>query len=531
MSQSLPTRRDALLSALGAGAFFLLPEVAQASDSATGPATAFSFDLLKNKARAMARQPFVPAAIPEAEMLERIDYDHHNQIRFRKDQALWAGRPDTSPVQFFFPGRYFKDPVRVYAVDQGMSREIPFSTGLFDIPEGNPAQGLTATEGFAGFRVQDAETGNDWMSFLGASYWRTEGYSGQFGLSVRGLALDTAVAGQPEEFPRFTRFWLEPQAGGGLITCALLESPRATGAYRITSHRDNGVIQEVEAAIFLRGDVGRLGLAPLTSMFWYGKHNRHIAPDWRPEVHDSDGLEVHDATGTRIWRPLNNPPRTMANSFLASRLGGFGLMQRERRFEEYLDDGVFYEKRASAWVEPLGDWGAGSVGLVEISTDDEIHDNIVAFWTPEAPAKAGSEYNLAYRLSWVENCPVPPVAARFTATRIGAGGNPGQPRPELVAKIVCDFDGFGFDGLTSRDPFAVRITASRGTVGEGHTYPVVGEDYWRLVFDLDISRLPAEDDAPVDLHLFVELQGRVMTETLLLQLFPSQLRRLLKSRA
>ena len=531
MSKDMPTRRDALLSALGAGAFFLIPEVARASDSATGPAMEFSFAKLKAKARAMSRQPFVPADIPESDTLDRIDYEEHNQIRFRKDMALWTDRPDASPVQFFFPGRFFKEPVRVYAVESGMAREIPFSTDLFEIPDDNPARTLTATGGFAGFRVQDASSGNDWMSFLGASYWRTEGYSGQFGLSVRGLALDTAIPNGPDEFPRFTRFWLEPQADGGVITCALLESPRATGAYRITSHRDNGVIQDVEATIFLRGDVGRLGLAPLTSMFWFGKHNRNIAPDWRPEVHDSDGLEVHDAAGTRVWRPLNNPPRTMANAFRASNVRGFGLMQRERRFEEYLDDSVFYEKRASAWVEPVGDWGEGSVGLVELSTDDEIHDNIVAFWTPDAPAKAGSEYEIAYRLSWVEDTPVPPVTARFTATRIGAGGNPGQPRPDQVAKIVCDFDGHGFDGLTSEDPFTVRVTASRGSVAHARTYPVVGESYWRVLFDLDISRLPPEDDEPVDIHMFVELHGRIMTETLLLQLFPSQIRHLLGSRA
>ena len=156
-----------------------------------------------------------------------------------------------------------------------------------------------------------------------------------------------------------------------------------------TAHRD-GVFQDIEAALFLRGEIARLGVAPLTSMFWYGKNNHFIGPDWRPEIHDSDGLEMQLASGERIWRPLNNPPRVMVNSFRADNVRGFGLAQRERSFEQYQDDGVFYEKRATLWVEPQGDWGAGSVMLIELSTNDEIHDNVVAFWRPASAAAAGT---------------------------------------------------------------------------------------------------------------------------------------------
>ncbi|MBR9840434.1 MAG: glucan biosynthesis protein D [Rhodobacteraceae bacterium] len=530
------TRRDMLASALGAGAFFLLPEVARAQQAATqdaagfGPAEPFSFDQLRDVARSLANESYVPMQVADGDILEKIDYDRHNQISFRKERALW-NQSGTSPVQFFFPGKYFPEPVHIYTVENGMAREVPFSTDYFDIPDDNPARALTRTEGFAGFRVQDQPGGDDWMAFLGASYWRTSGYSGQFGLSVRGLALDTAIPDGPEEFPRFTRFWLEQAGGGDLTAYALLESPRATGAYKIASTRgDEGVAQDVEAQIFLRGNVERLGIAPLTSMYWFGKPDAHVAPDWRPEVHDSDGLEIHTASGERIWRPLNNPPRTMANSFYTPGVKGFGLMQRERSFDEYQDDGVFYEKRASAWIEPKGDWGDGSVTLVELSTDDEIHDNIVAMWTPTGPAGKGREYNVGYRLTWFEDNPVPPNAARFLATRIGAGGIPGQPRPEGVVKIVCDFDNHGFEELT-RDP-GIRpvVTASRGTVSGFAAYPVVDEDYWRAIFDLDFSSIPEDDDTPIDLRMFVEVDGESRTETWLMQLFPSQMRTLLASR-
>ena len=316
---------------------------------------------------------------------------------------LWGDIPGAAKVRFFHPGRYFKLPVEISVLEDGEARELKFSTDLFDMPADHPARKLTHA-GFAGFAVMDPEGKNDWLAVLGASYFRTSGYSGQFGMSARGLAIDLGGPG-PEEFPRFSRFWLEGAPEGGLVIYALLESPRATGAYRMaTAHRD-GVFQDIEAALFLRGDVARLGIAPLTSMFWYGKNNHFVGPDWRPEIHDSDGLEMQLGSGERIWRPLNNPPRVMVNAFRADDARGFGLAQRERSFEQYQDDGVFYEKRATVWVEPQGDWGEGSVMLVELSTNDEIHDNIGAFWNPLAPAAAGSRYDLRYKLDWVKDSP------------------------------------------------------------------------------------------------------------------------------
>ena len=358
--------------------------------------------------------------------------------------SLWHGEEGTAKVRFFFPGRYFKEPVQINVVEGGQAKELLFSQDMFEIPEDSPARKLSKA-GFAGFRVMDPEEENDWLAVLGASYFRTSGYSGQFGMSARGLAINSGGPG-PEEFPRFSRFWLEQGPAGGIVIYALLEGPRVTGAYRMATARNNGVFQDIDASLYLRGDVERLGIAPLTSMFWYGKHNHFLGPDWRPEIHDSDGLEMYLGNGERIWRPLNNPPWVMVNSFRADGLKGFGLAQRERSFEEYQDDGVFYEKRATVWVEPRGDWGEGSVMLVELPTNDEIHDNIGAFWNPLAPATAGTAYDLSYKVSWVEDSPPIPIA-KFIATRIGAGGVPGQPRPANVVKFVLDLDGKGLEGL------------------------------------------------------------------------------------
>ncbi|WP_339109421.1 glucan biosynthesis protein D [Thioclava sp. GXIMD4216] len=534
MTDSHPSRRQVLASALGTGAFFLLPQMARAQADEIahgmplGQAEPFSFDMLRDMARTLANGPYNAMKVADPEIIQQIDYDAHGAIKFRKDHALW-GNGDDYPVHFFFPGRYFPDPVHIYAVNGGMAREVPFSKNYFDIPADSPAQNLHGTEGFAGFSVQDRKHNADWMAFLGASYWRTAGYSGQFGLSVRGLALDTAVAEGPEEFPRFTRFWLEEPEDGSFVTYALLESPRATGAYKIVSRLGGGVVQDVSADIFLRGDVNRLGIAPLTSMYWFGKHDRQVSPDWRPEVHDSDGLEIHTGTGEKIWRPLNNPPRVMANSFHSPNVKGFGLAQRERDFKQYQDDGVFYEKRATAWIEPKEGWGEGAVTLIEIPTDDETMDNIVAFWTPSDPSATGSEFSVNYRLSWVKDVPVPRQKAQFTAIRIGTGGIPGQDRPANTVKIVCDLDSTGLQGLSRADGLEPVVTASVGTTSLTSAFPVVGADYWRAIFDLDFSAVATDNNDPIDIRMYLDHKGDAMSETLILQLFPSQLRELLAS--
>ena len=508
----------------------------------------FSYDALVERARSMANTAYQPPALPAPEVVQQIDYARHGELVFDTQRAPFSGQPDTEasegyPLVFFPLGKYAPKGVHMFMVDQGEAVEIPYSADFFDMPADNPARQLPADAGFAGFRLQEWHTAEDWVkqdwvAFQGASYFRSIGADGQYGQSARGIAIDPAVAGKPEEFPDFTEFYIEQQDDATpdtpVTVHALLNGPSVTGAYRFKMtrglDRTTPVVMDVEARIFLREDVDRLGLLPLTSMFWFGEYGAERLKDWRPEVHDSDGLAMWTGSGERIWRPLNNPPRTMANSFYTPGVKGFGLMQRERSFDEYQDDGVFYEKRASAWIQPKGDWGDGSVTLVELSTDDEIHDNIVAMWTPTGPAGKGREYNVGYRLTWFEDNPVPPNAARFLATRIGAGGIPGQPRPEGVVKIVCDFENHGFEELT-RDP-GIRpvVTASRGTVGGFAAYPVVDEDYWRAIFDLDFSSIPEDDDTPIDLRMFVEVDGESRTETWLMQLFPSQMRTLLASR-
>jgi glucans biosynthesis protein len=400
---------------------------------------------------------------------------------------------------------------------------VLYTEDVFDMPEDSPAHDLPPGFGYAGFRVMRPGLQPDWVSFLGASYFRTSGPYNQYGLSARGLAIDTGLP-TPEEFPRFSEYWLEgsERSGSALTIYALLDSPSCTGAYRmrterLTDSRDiHRVVMDIDAEIFARKTITRLGVAPFSSMFWYGEHSRTQAADWRPEIHDSDGLAILTGSGERIWRPINNPPRVMTSAFMDNNPKGFGLLQRDRDFVNYLDDGVFYERRASVWVEPQGNWGAGSVHLVEIPTDDEVHDNIACYWCPAEPMKPGEQRGYGYRLSWLDDIPFPETLGRATATWTGMGGRPGQQRPQGVRKFVIDFQGPVFQGLGREDGVEIVVTASRGTVSNAYTHPVVDQrERWRALFDV-----AATGKEPVDMRAYLRHKDRALTETWIFQYFP-----------
>ncbi len=488
-----------------------------------GASAPFTFDALKNQARALAGRAWRKAEPAAADLLAKIDYDAFQHIRYKPSNSLRLDRQARSPAQLFHLGQYFREPVRIHLVDAGTSREVLYSAGLFDTPPDHPARQLPDGLGFAGFRIMAHDLKTDWLAFLGASYFRTSGPFNQYGLSARGLAIDTAMPG-PEEFPRFTEFFLEgsQNSSAALTVYALLDSPRATGAYRIqidrvTDARDiHRVVMEIECELHARGEIRRLGIAPFSSMFWYGEGSRTQARDWRPEIHDSDGLAIETGSGERIWRPLNNPPRVMTSAFVDTDPKGFGLLQRDRDFVHYLDDGVFYERRASVWVQPLDGWGRGAVHLVEIPTDDEVHDNIAVYWCPDAPFHAGDARTYRYRLSWLDDVPMPARLGFATATWTGMGGRPGQKRPSGTRKFVVDFQGPVFSGIGRDDGVEIVVTSSRGTVSNAYSHPVVDQrERWRALFDITAS-----GSEPVDLRAYLRQDGRALTETWINQYFP-----------
>ena len=491
----------------------------------------FSFDALVDRALEMARRPYVEPLGPPKEILDKIDYDAWGKIHFNPDWALFANGPGAYPVTFFTLRDLHRIPVKIYVVEQSVSsliaREIIYDLNYFEMDQDNPARALPKDIGFAGFRFQESRLGNqatldwrenDWAVFLGAAYFRAIGELYQYGLSARGVAIDSGVRDRPEEFPRFSEFYIAtPKTDQEtMVVYALLDGPSVTGAYRFDLRRENGVVMEVESALFLRKAVERLGFAPLTSMYWFSETRKPTAMDWRPNVHDSDGLALWTGAGEHIWRPLNNPRDVTISSFVDTNPRGFGLLQSDRNFDHYLD-GVHYERRPSLWVEPLGGWGAGTVQLVEIPTDSEARDNIVAMWVPSDPGRAGATYRLRYRLHWLADEPYPTQLARCVATRLGAGGQPGSRRPDDVRKFVVEFSGQPLADLSSGVKPEPIISTSRGNVSNAFTEPVPDGvlGHWRAEFDLTV---PGHD--PVEMRLFLRTGDKILSETWLYQYSP-----------
>ena len=522
------SRRALLQGATAIAGAMLLP-VRLTAQTAPVP---FSYEALVQDAQQRAAAAYVPPYQPMPEVTKQIDYTQHGKLKFRPEKALFAGQagsglPAGYPLEFFHLGQYFTKRVRMHSVVNGQATEIPYSTEFFEMPEDSPARQLPPDAGFAGFRLQEWYTEadwprQDWVAFLGASYFRAIGAAGQYGLSARGLSLNAADPNGPEEFPDFTDFYIQETTdpNAPVVICAVLDSPSATGAYRFHMirglDRSGGVQMEIEASVFLRKDVARLGLTPLTSMFWFGEYGKLRLSDWRPEVHDSDGLAMWTGSGERIWRPLNNPAFTRVSAFTDENPRGFGLLQRDRNFDHFLD-GVMYDRRPSLWVEPIAPFGRGTVQLLEIPTDDEIHDNIGAFWVPEAPATAGSRYDLHYRLYWQNTEPHPAEnIAQTIATRIGRGGTPGLPRPPGVHHFGVEFDR---PTVMQRIPWGVFpevvVTSSAGTISRVFSEPVPNGNVWRANFDIEIGA-----DETAELRMYMAMDGVPLTETWTYQFSP-----------
>jgi glucans biosynthesis protein len=522
----LITRR--VLTALGLLAFspFPLPALAASGGPRLGPPEPMDLDRLKDLARSLRDRPHAPPPeAPGSAALDRLTYGPLQEIRYPPGHALYAETP--YPVTFFHLGNFFRHPVKVFALQGGQAREVLYAAGLFTYPAGNPAKDLPDGTGFAGFRFQKAPAGQpgddgDWLAFLGASYFRAAGDGQQYGASARGIAIDTAPGpGKTEEFPVFTRFYVTPADDGAVTILALLEGPSLTGAYRFVARKEPHVVIDVACTLYMRRTVERFGMAPLTSMLWYSEGmSRFLASDWRPEVHDSDGLLMQTGAGEIIWRPLNNPPRLSVSAFADRSPRGFGLLQRDRAFANYIDDG-FEENRPDIWVEPQGDWGQGSVQLVEIPTHQETDDNIVALWVPADAPKAGGETSFAYRLHWAVQEPIVTDLARCVATRATKGTwladadrRPG--RANLVRQFALEFEGVALSGLDP-EKASVVITLSRGSTEEvGATWAPYGKPSpWRVFL-----KVYAEGPEPVEMRLQLKFDGRLLSETWAYQYYP-----------
>lgn len=487
-----------------------------------------NLDYIAKKAEERARKPFHSphADLPEVLRPEKLDYDKYREIRFRHDRALWAAEKLPFRIEFFHPGYIYHEPVRVNEFTLTHMQSIRFAQDFFDY--GKVSQQIQnqipANTGYAGFRVLHSLNQPGQMdelgAFLGASYFRLLGKNQRYGISARGLAVDSGEADRPEEFPIFTDWWLGKPHGDDeeLRLYAILDSVSCVGAYSFVIRPGETTVVDIEAVLFLREDdkikavspqrkpIFTLGLAPLTSMFWFGKNSERKFDDYRPEVHDSDGLLMKMDNGEMLWRPLNNASVMRHQRFATKGIRGFGLLQRERNFAAYQDIFNPYHQVPSVWVEPRGNWGEGEIHLVELSTVYEGLDNIVAFWSPKELPKPLTPFRFAYTLSWTTETDKKISENKVIATRIGQDS-----RNDKRRQIVIDFAGPRLAGIAETNPpRAVASCSENAAITESQVFKMPGNNVWRAI--LKMQPKPGNTN-PVDIRCTLKQGEEVLSET------------------
>ncbi len=467
--------------------------------------TSFDASAVRNLARDLALKPYEPPDTTLADALRTLDYSAYQTLRFDRAKELWRGTGGKFTVEFFHRGYLFKNRVDILEVTEGRASPVQYSPDMFDLSRVQPAP--QGDIGFAGFRVRyplnRADYNDEVCAFLGASYFRAVARGQGYGLSARGLAIKTADPGG-EEFPLFKRFWLERPAKGSdvLVIHALLDSPSAAAAFRFTVRPGTETVMDTEMALYPRTDVAQAGLAPMTSMFFFDANNRTGFDDYRSAVHDSHGLGLLTGQGERIWRTLNNPRTLQVSAFGDTSPRGFGLLQRERSFLDYQDLEAVYEKRPTLWAEPIGDWGQGTVTLVEIPSDREVNDNMVAFWRPKDRLTAKGEYLLAYRLHWCWEPADDAGLAKVAQARCGLSVD------QKNRQFILDFFGGALKGRARDATPDVDLGSDKGQLQNATLQPMPDREAWRLSFQLATA-----GEKVIEMHARLLSGGKSISET------------------
>lgn len=435
---------------LGAGAFTAVAAFAERMLAVPGawaqeapaqdPGQSFAAGHVQKLAEDLAARAFAKPTVDLPEPFNALTVEQYRDIRFRHETAAWRGENLDYELQLLAMGWLYDVPVEIWIVDGDKARALKANSANFSIgpaiqkaPEGAPF-------GFSGFRISGtlnrAGALDEFVSFQGASYFKSMGRGQLFGLAARALAINTARPGG-EEFPFFRSFWIEkPTAGQPYIVIhALLDSESLSGAYKFTIRAGASTIIDVEGHLYPRRALQHVGLAPLTSMYLHGPQQRRFGRDYRPAVHNSEGLAVVNGQGERLWRPLANPKMLQTSAFVDKNVKGFGLAQRNRDFLHYEDLEARYERRPTLWIEPVGQWADGYVELIEIPVAEEIHDNIVAYWKPATVFEPGKRFSYAYRMSWGDDLPAVWSGSWVGKTQVGSARTPD------TLQFVVDFVG------------------------------------------------------------------------------------------
>jgi len=474
--------------------------VPEAEKPATYP---FSYDILLADAKRRAAAPYAPQRNRLPAGLDKLSPEQYRSIRFNPDAGIWRSENLPFRIELLRAGYNLQTAVTVSTVEDGRAHDMVATPAMFEMESSFPAQLGKVSLPLSGFRVRSrinsSKVWDEFLVFQGASYFRAVAKNLLYGLSARGLAINTAEP-SGEEFPAFTHFWIEQPSvhAASIVIFALLESESTTGAYRFTVTPGTETLTDVDLTLFPRAETRVVGIAPLTSMFLFDETNRGRLDDYRPEVHDSDGLQVTTRSGEQIFRPLANPIKLQVSTFTNEQPKSFGLVQRSRQQSDFQDFDAQYERRPSAWVEPQGEWGAGAVELVEIPSGRETNDNIVAFWRPAQPLMPEHPVHFAYRIHWCAEPPQPKSLGKTVATRSGASLD-GKRRVFLL-----DFVGAGekVDGLR------LDLSASAGRISNATLMSNSALHGLRASFEID----PRNADL-IELRLRIMRGDRPVTET------------------
>jgi glucans biosynthesis protein len=487
------------------------------------------FKDIQSRARDLANKPYVaPDREGLPDWMKNLTEAQYRDIHFNPAQALWSDEKLPFRAMFFHPGYVFREPVILNEFTSTHQQRIRLSEAYFNYGPSVKDHGDMPTDGgFAGFRLHSElnkpDVFDELAAFQGASTWRALGKNQRYGISSRAIAVNTGAEGAEEEFPSFREFWLrkpKPEDTHAQVY-ALLDGPSYSGAYSFKIDPGNETVVDVHAVLFARTEVKRLGIAPMSSMFWFGENSRRCFDDYRPEVHDSDGLAIRMGNGERLWRPLSNDSGKPEFSFFdMEKCDGFGLLQRDRRFEAYEDAAAGYEVRPSLWVEPTSDWGPGKIMLMENPATNELSENAVALWEPRETPKAGARIDFTYRQHWTMDKDPAQADGHVVATR--SGSPDWQPEQRM---LVVDFAGNALNqsSETPLKPVVEAVGASAEKIKIlGVAIQSIPDERWRVSFQI----APAAEGAklssvgPVELRCSIKRGDNFLTETWVSRITP-----------
>lgn len=480
-------------------------------------AASHDFDRVVALAKQLSTQPYKDDKLKMVGPFRDLSYDQYRGIRFKRSADPFGQNNNGFGMDLLPPGRYYQDRVRIFLVspDKTVS-EILFTLDAFDFdPNLFVSDNLKLSDtdktnlSWSGFRlrfpINNSDVQDEFVVFQGASYFRAVAHDTLYGLSARGLAIKT---GDPsgEEFPRFSRFWIyRPQPGARSIQVdALLESPSITGAYTFQIFPGSDTVFMVKCSLFPRRDIVSYGIAPLTSMYYFSPTRRKHIDDYRNAVHDSDSLVMHTGQDTRLFRSLANPNTLQFSAFIDNNPKGFGFLQRARQFHNYEDAEARYEKRPSAWVIPIGNWGKGNVSLIEIPADSEFNDNIISFWNGAQPLKAGERSDYAYDLIWNKKGPGFNSRAKIISSRIGKSVND---TTNSVYSIIIDYQ-YDDGRVPNLEGANFAVTATKGTILSHHCFVLPDNRTIRASFDYRPDK-----SAPAELQAGLSVKEQAIAET------------------